>query len=413
MPTHTDPVQDAMEASAALRGLAAASRSFPRPVEVYPTLSEVTARLGSMMRVLDQLAAAHIDARERAHNTGGSQSGGATSALAAADELHQAATLLHEVRDRLDAAMERSGRIVWQPAPEPPDVGAGRTSVEAGALRLTVWPDESLGRHHRYGYLIENPGTGQSLSGRDLFTGFGAPVAPDEALRQLALLLGAAGTQHQNSSGHPAPDGMFPGWVAEAALVSTGELASLTRPTLGEEPVPPRRWVGVVFLQGSDAEEVLELIERDGPDAGVEHLSQWDFGDETTSAALENGYVYTDLPSGALDQTVTQGGYVLTYNHDFGYASLLREHHTPPDSTLTAEAMTPPAAVFPRLNMAGGRAAGRGAVAAAHGTTATSRATGAGAAAGAVAGAARGAEAAPDWFARQPGAVSPGQGRAL
>ena len=39
--------------------------------------------------------------------------------------------------------------------------------------------------------------------------------------------------------------------------------------------------------------------------AGVEHLKGWDYGEETTQAALENGYVYDEPPTGALDRVIT------------------------------------------------------------------------------------------------------------
>lgn len=60
----------------------------------------------------------------------------------------------------------------------------------------------------------------------------------------------------------------------------------------------PRRWISVVFHQGAEADEVLDLIDRDGSDAAIEYLRGWDYGDETTDAALENGYVYDEPPTG-------------------------------------------------------------------------------------------------------------------
>ena len=91
-------------------------------------------------------------------------------------------------------------------------------------------------------------------------------------------------------------------------------------------PAPPGRWVGIVFLQGQDADEVLAIIDRDGTDAAIEHLTGFDMGEETTQAALVNGYVYDEPPTGPLDRVVEQGGYLLTYNHDHGHVSLLRTH---------------------------------------------------------------------------------------
>lgn len=92
--------------------------------------------------------------------------------------------------------------------------------------------------------------------------------------------------------------------------------------------VPDSRWISVVFLQGEEADAVLEMIDRAGPGAAIEYLQQWDFGDETTEAALENGYVYDAIPAGSTDRTIhdDSGRYSLTYSAQFGYVSLLRSY---------------------------------------------------------------------------------------
>jgi len=119
----------------------------------------------------------------------------------------------------------------------------------------------------------------------------------------------------------------------DAAMGVSGRIAWRSAPS---DPAPAR-WVGVVFLQGQNADEVLAIIDREGTDAAIEHLTGFDMGDETTQAALVNGYVYDEPPTGPLDRVTEQGGYVLTYNHDHGHASLLRIH---PE---TRELDTPPA----------------------------------------------------------------------
>lgn len=217
MPTFHDPLADAGEASTALRGLAHASRVFDDPADTYAVLGDLLSGVRSLRQVLDQVGSAHLVHRGRAHDDDGDQAIGASEALAAADDLHHAGTLLDGVEERLDAAMAHSGRIAWHaPAQE-----------------------------------IDWEG-----------------VSVDE----------------------------------------------------------PRRWVSVVFLQGSEADEVLDLIDRDGPDAAIEHLRNWDYGEETTDAALENGYVYDEPPTGQLDKVVMDGDYTLTYNPFMGHVSLLRAH---------------------------------------------------------------------------------------
>lgn len=72
-------------------------------------------------------------------------------------------------------------------------------TTRAGTLTVTVWPDTPLGEHQRYAYRIEDTATGQSLQGRDLFTGTGEPADPGMALRELAAYLTAADPDHVSS----------------------------------------------------------------------------------------------------------------------------------------------------------------------------------------------------------------------
>ncbi|MCY7413852.1 MAG: hypothetical protein LH471_12585 [Salinibacterium sp.] len=104
-------------------------------------------------------------------------------------------------------------------------------------------------------------------------------------------------------------------------------------------PNPPAsRWISVTFLQGNEADEVFAMIDRDGATAVVEYLKQEDYGEETTDAALENGYVYDCIPAGSTDRTIESDGstYALTYSTTFGYVSLLRRHPADSESELVA-----------------------------------------------------------------------------
>lgn len=217
MPTYYDSLKDAADASEALRGLAHASRMFDNPADTYRVLGDLLSGVRSLRQVLDQLGSAHLAHRGRAHDDDGDHAIGAAEALATADDLHHAGTLLDGVEERVNAAMTHSGRIAWH----------------------------------------------------------------------------------------------APAHEVDREAVSTDE---------------PRRWISVVFLQGSEADEVLDRIARDGPDAAIAHLRGWDYGDETTDAALENGYVYDEPPTGHLDRVVTDGDYTLTYNPFMGHVSLLRSH---------------------------------------------------------------------------------------
>lgn len=95
-------------------------------------------------------------------------------------------------------------------------------------------------------------------------------------------------------------------------------------------------------MQGEDADAVLDMIDQSGPDAAVRRLSQWDYGDETRDAALVNGYVYDEIPQSPTDRVIRddRSAYALTYNHQFGYVSLLR--HFDPLVEDTRESVAPP-----------------------------------------------------------------------
>lgn len=118
---------------------------------------------------------------------------------------------------------------------------------------------------------------------------------------------------------------------------------------------PEQRWVSVVFLQGEQADEVLELINTHGEEAGIERLTGWDYGQETTDAAMENGHVYDQPPAGALDQDTALNDYRMIHNPDLGHVGLYRQHTIDPTDQLPPEPAQPPAG-----GLVSGHAAGPG-----------------------------------------------------
>ncbi|MBK6301678.1 MAG: hypothetical protein IPF40_11750 [Actinomycetales bacterium] len=224
MPTYFDSTADAAEASEALRGLAHASRGFDQPAQMYGVIGDLSSGMRSLRQVLDQLADTHCHKIALAFNDDGSHEAGVLDALAAAEELHHAATLVDRAYERLAEGFIAAGRIAWHPSP----------AVEDAA---------------------------QS------------------------------------------------------------------------------RWVSVVFLQDDEADRPLRILDELGHVEAVDFLAQWDYGDETTQAALENGYVYNEPGEGTNDHVVTSGEYALVVNPHIGYVSLLRRYTEPQD--------TEPAATFP------------------------------------------------------------------
>lgn len=108
-------------------------------------------------------------------------------------------------------------------------------------------------------------------------------------------------------------------------------------------PPVEQRWMGIVFMQGEEANAVLDMTDKDGPGTAIQHLSQWDFGDETRDAALVNGYVYEKVPWSPTDRVVhdKSSEYALIYNHQFGYVSLLRRFDPVFEDVLESVAPTP------------------------------------------------------------------------
>ena len=222
MPTFYDPGADAGEASEALRGLAHASRNIENPQDLYGVLGDLLSGVRSLKQVLDQLATAHVSNRPRAFDDHGNHAFGSADALAAADELHQAATFIDQAEERLNAAASAASRVAWHDA------------------------------------------------------------------------------------------------------ATTGV-------------TPTARWINVVFLQGEEANEVLDMIDTDGAVAGLNFLKNWDYGEETTSAAMENGYVYDQPPSGPLEHELREGDYHLAYSHSFDHVALYRHHTVKPEDGLPNE----------------------------------------------------------------------------
>lgn len=103
---------------------------------------------------------------------------------------------------------------------------------------------------------------------------------------------------------------------------------------------PSTRWVSVAFLQGGEADELLQVIKREGPISAIYLLREYDHGDATIDTALANGYVYDAVPAGSTDHTIEPFGspYALTYSDTFGYVSLLRRYEDRPEPELVATA---------------------------------------------------------------------------
>lgn len=117
----------------------------------------------------------------------------------------------------------------------------------------------------------------------------------------------------------------------DAASAAAGRIAWHPEPL----PEPQRqRFINVVFLQGEEADRIIDTITLRGADRAIQDLAGYDYGAETVDAALENGYVYDEPPAGNLDKITTRDAYTLVYNPFLGHVGLYREHDALPDPVL-------------------------------------------------------------------------------
>lgn len=140
MPTFHDPVHDADAAREALRALAHATHAWDDPADTYPVLGSLVRGIRSLQQVLEQTAQAHLTHLAQAHDDLGDAGAGATSAQAAAEELHHASTALSEAEHRVNQALQHSARIAWHEPVQTQITSAERTTGWVDPLDLQVPP---------------------------------------------------------------------------------------------------------------------------------------------------------------------------------------------------------------------------------------------------------------------------------
>lgn len=70
----------------------------------------------------------------------------------------------------------------------------------------------------------------------------------------------------------------------------------------------------VVFMQGNEADEALNIYHEEGVSALLNHLIQWHYPGEHE--------ISNELSAGASDRIIQVGNYVLTINSRIGYCGL-------------------------------------------------------------------------------------------
>lgn len=205
-------------------------------------------------------------------------------------------------------------------------------STQAGSLGLSVRylgerTDELRGTRSQFAYEVALGS--QRLTGDDLFSGVGVDVTAPRMLGTFAAFLSDAGERYRTRM--CPPDDEYPEWLYEQAYLDADELAMVSlelEETEAPSPLPaseaPERWVSIVFQQGEDADHALALLDKHGPEAAIDYLSQWDYGKETELAARVTGHEYPTPPSDAWSREYQQADYHLSWSHALGHVGLSR-----------------------------------------------------------------------------------------
>lgn len=81
------------------------------------------------------------------------------------------------------------------------------------------------------------------------------------------------------------------------------------------------RYVDIVFCQGDDANEPLDILDQFGVDAAAEYLAQWDYGE---SASEFNSTTTPSAGTSDYSEATSNSEYIVTWNLRLGYIGLER-----------------------------------------------------------------------------------------
>ena len=79
-----------------------------------------------------------------------------------------------------------------------------------------------------------------------------------------------------------------------------------------------QKYYEIVFLQGDEAKEPLQILDDKGEAKAIDYLSDWDYGAEMEHTKIE-------APWGPDDDNFEKDDYILSYNTKLGYIGLVRK----------------------------------------------------------------------------------------
>lgn len=103
--------------------------------------------------------------------------------------------------------------------------------------------------------------------------------------------------------------------ISEASSDSlTNQHDENLKPSTIDETTDTERYEDVVFLQGDEAEEPMNILDEKGVDAALEYLKQWHYPGEHMGRK--------ELPHGTNDKTYEKDGYIMGWNPHLPYIGL-------------------------------------------------------------------------------------------
>lgn len=120
---------------------------------------------------------------------------------------------------------------------------------------------------------------------------------------------------------------------AKAAKIETKKVINERRNYLAES-TDTDRYEDVVFMQGEEADEALEILDNKGEDEALRYLKQWHYPGEHMGS--------DSLGHGGSDRTYEDDGYIMSWNTSLNYIGLQFDTTYQADNNLNEEAMDHP-----------------------------------------------------------------------
>lgn len=111
----------------------------------------------------------------------------------------------------------------------------------------------------------------------------------------------------------------FPGVEENSSDSLVNQHGENLKPETIAETTDQERYEDIIFLQGQEADETMDILNNDGRDAAMAHLMQWHYPGEHMGR--------NELPHGTQDKTYEKDGYIMAWNPHLPYIGLTYDTH--------------------------------------------------------------------------------------